>query len=184
MSKRAGGVGAIVALATLAAWYAGADLMRQPPPPDVVQPAILAILPGAAFGFLIDNLQHFGKVAEEAGLLLAVAATGALAGAGAARLWRLRTRPASPWTPPTKAGGGCWVPYLSASPVSGSATWGGGCCQLGGRHHPAGVRRRNRPCRHARLQLLPGDQELPGSDHRWSRLVSADRGTGQRAPTG
>jgi DMSO/TMAO reductase YedYZ molybdopterin-dependent catalytic subunit len=77
--------------------------MRQPPPPDVVQPAILAILPGAAFGFLIDNLQHFGKVAEEAGLLLAVAATGALAGAGATRRWRLLTRPAAPW-PPTDQG--------------------------------------------------------------------------------
>jgi DMSO/TMAO reductase YedYZ molybdopterin-dependent catalytic subunit len=83
----------------LVAWYAAADLLGQPPPPDVVQPVFLAILPGAAFGFLIDNLQHLGKVVEEAVLLLAVVATGALTGAGGARLWRLLIRHAMPSAP-------------------------------------------------------------------------------------
>jgi DMSO/TMAO reductase YedYZ molybdopterin-dependent catalytic subunit len=52
--------------------------------PDLLQQPILAVMPGPVFGFLIDNLQHAGKVLEEAGLIvtmvLALAVLGALAG--------------------------------------------------------------------------------------------------------
>jgi DMSO/TMAO reductase YedYZ molybdopterin-dependent catalytic subunit len=47
-------------------------------------------MPGPVFGFLIDNLQHAGKVMEEAGLIVtmvvALAALGALAGLASERL--------------------------------------------------------------------------------------------------
>ncbi len=62
--------------------------------PQLIQAPLLALLPGAVFGFLIDSLQHWGKVFEEAGILAALVAIFALAGgataAVAARLgwWR------------------------------------------------------------------------------------------------
>lgn len=55
---------------------------------QLLQQPILTVLPGPVFGFLIDNLQHLGKVAEEAGLIVAM--VGALAGWGAL-YGRLRT---------------------------------------------------------------------------------------------
>lgn len=52
--------------------------------PELLQEPILSALPGPLFGFLIDTLQHAGKVVEEAGLLvallLALTALGAVAG--------------------------------------------------------------------------------------------------------
>ena len=56
--------------------------------PDIVQDRLLAATPGAVFGFLIDTLQHAGKVLEEVGLLVAilvVATLIALAAAAARR---------------------------------------------------------------------------------------------------
>jgi DMSO/TMAO reductase YedYZ molybdopterin-dependent catalytic subunit len=50
--------------------------------PDVLQQPVLAVMPGPVFGFLIDTLQHAGKVLEEIGLLIAMLVV--LAGAGAA----------------------------------------------------------------------------------------------------
>ena len=41
---------------------------------------VLALMPGPVFGFLIDRLQHLGKVLEEAGLLLAMIAALAVLG--------------------------------------------------------------------------------------------------------
>ncbi len=52
--------------------------------PQLLQGPILAGVPGPIFGFLIDNLQHAGKVLEEIGLLaamlLVLVALGAIAG--------------------------------------------------------------------------------------------------------
>lgn len=64
----------------------GAGALR--PLPDALQQPVLALMPGAVFGFLIDRLQHTGKVLEEAGLLiLMLAVLGGLgAAAGAARV--------------------------------------------------------------------------------------------------
>jgi DMSO/TMAO reductase YedYZ molybdopterin-dependent catalytic subunit len=58
----------------------GAWLFGITPLPDILQAPILAALPGPVFGFLIDNLQHAGKVAEETGLVLAIVALGATVG--------------------------------------------------------------------------------------------------------
>src|SRR5438034_1166781 len=59
------------------------------PLPDLLQQPILSIMPGPVFGFLIDNLQHAGKVIEEAGLIVSMvvvlALLGAAAGVAAAR---------------------------------------------------------------------------------------------------
>ena len=60
--------------------------------PDLLQQPIRAVLPGPVFGFLIDNLQHAGKVLEEAGLtvamVLGLVGLGALTGIAAGR-WSL-----------------------------------------------------------------------------------------------
>jgi DMSO/TMAO reductase YedYZ molybdopterin-dependent catalytic subunit len=82
----AGAVAGVSALATmyLAAWMAALQ-----PLPDVLQQSVLSVLPGPVFGFLIDTLQHLGKVVEEAGLLVAMliglTALGAAYGAAVAR---------------------------------------------------------------------------------------------------
>src|SRR5439155_5013214 len=52
-------------------YYAGAFLGLRPLPQLLNQP-LLSIMPGFIFGFLIDTLQHTGKVVEELGLILAM----------------------------------------------------------------------------------------------------------------
>src|ERR1700716_4448132 len=44
------------------------------PLPQLLHQPILDLMPGAVFGFLIDNLQHAGKVVEEASLVVAMVA--------------------------------------------------------------------------------------------------------------
>src|SRR5438309_2314682 len=62
--------------------------------PALLQDPVLAAMPGPIFGFLIDTLQHWGKVLEEAGLLVAMVAGLAVLGGAAARLagWRSDAR--------------------------------------------------------------------------------------------
>ena len=71
-------------LAAVAAMYVAGLLTGLRALPDVLQQPILSVMPGPVFGFLIDNLQHAGKVIEEAGLIVAIVAglavLGALAG--------------------------------------------------------------------------------------------------------
>lgn len=74
---------ALVALMYLAGLLLGLRAL-----PQLLQQPLLDLMPGAVFGFLIDNLQHAGKVLEEAGLIVAmIAALGAL-GAPYTRLAR------------------------------------------------------------------------------------------------
>ena len=47
--------------------------------PDLLQAPILAALPGPVFAFLIDNLQHLGKIIEETGLVISIVALSAAA---------------------------------------------------------------------------------------------------------
>jgi DMSO/TMAO reductase YedYZ molybdopterin-dependent catalytic subunit len=89
--------------------------------PELLQQPILAVMPGALFGFLIDRLQHAGKVLEEAGLLVAMvvllAALGAVAGHFAAR----RNLP----RPGLVAGGLAWlVVTLVLLPLGGEGLLG------------------------------------------------------------
>ena len=52
------------------------------PLPQLLQQPLLNIMPGAVFGFLIDNLQHLGKVLEEAGLIAMMILALGILGAG------------------------------------------------------------------------------------------------------
>ncbi|HVC99537.1 MAG TPA: molybdopterin-dependent oxidoreductase [Candidatus Dormibacteraeota bacterium] len=67
----AGAVGGIVAVALM---YVLAGLVGLRPLPQLLQQPILDVMPGAVFGFLIDTLQHAGKVVEEAGLIVGMVA--------------------------------------------------------------------------------------------------------------
>lgn len=82
---RAGALAGLAAgLAAVAAMYVAGLLTGLRALPDLLQQPILAVMPGPVFGFLIDSLQHAGKVIEEAGLIVAMVvaltALGALAG--------------------------------------------------------------------------------------------------------
>ncbi len=80
-----------------AAMYLVAALAGVSTLPDLLSEPLLAAMPGPIFGFLIDNLQHLGKVVEEAGLLVAmVAALGLLGAARGAAAGRLPAPLASP----------------------------------------------------------------------------------------
>ena len=83
LRRRAGrgaSLGAAAGLVVVATSYLAAWLFGTTPLPDVLQTPILAALPGPVFGFLIDNLQHAGKVAEETGLVVAIVTLGATVG--------------------------------------------------------------------------------------------------------
>src|SRR5438552_6849266 len=62
-------------------YYAGAFLGLRPLP-QLLDESLLSIMPGFVFGFLIDTLQHAGKVVEELGLIVLMVAV--LGGLGAA----------------------------------------------------------------------------------------------------
>src|ERR671935_1855904 len=80
--------GAAAGVVTLGAMYLAAPIAGIKPLPEVLQQPVLAVMPGPVFGFLIDRLQHAGKVLEEAGLVLALIVAFALLGAAYDRLAR------------------------------------------------------------------------------------------------
>src|SRR6059036_3489537 len=74
-------VGGVALIALM--YYAGVFLGLRPLPQLLNEP-LLSLMPGFVFGFLIDTLQHAGKVVEEVGLVvLMVLALGALGAASA-----------------------------------------------------------------------------------------------------
>ena len=82
--------GALGGLALVALMYLAALLFALRPLPQALGGPVLGLMPGFVFGFLIDTLQHAGKVVEEAGLIVAmVVALGLLGSAWAlvARRW-------------------------------------------------------------------------------------------------
>ena len=79
--RRGALAGLVAGLAAVAAMYLAALLTGMRALPDLLQQPILALMPGPVFGFLIDNLQHAGKVIEEAGLIVAMVAALAVLGA-------------------------------------------------------------------------------------------------------
>jgi DMSO/TMAO reductase YedYZ molybdopterin-dependent catalytic subunit len=87
--RRGAFAGLVAGLATAAAMYVAAALVGLRTLPEALQQPVLATMPGPVFGFLIDNLQHAGKVLEEAGLLvvmvIALSALGIAAGVVAER---------------------------------------------------------------------------------------------------
>jgi DMSO/TMAO reductase YedYZ molybdopterin-dependent catalytic subunit len=66
--------GAVAGSALVALMYLLGPLAGLRPLPQLLQQPILDVMPGAVFGFLIDNLQHAGKVVEEASLIVGMVA--------------------------------------------------------------------------------------------------------------
>ncbi|MGH7760060.1 MAG: molybdopterin-dependent oxidoreductase [Candidatus Dormibacteraceae bacterium] len=66
------GWGALAGLALVALMYLASLLLGLKPLPQLLNQPLLALMPGFVFGFLIDTLQHAGKVVEEFGLILAM----------------------------------------------------------------------------------------------------------------
>ena len=64
--------GAVAGAVLVSLMYVLASLLGLRPLPQLLQQPILDVMPGALFGFLIDTLQHAGKVVEEAGLIVAM----------------------------------------------------------------------------------------------------------------
>lgn len=81
-------VGAALALAVVAGSYLASLTFGVASLPDVLQPPLLGALPGPVFGFLIDHLQHLGKVTEETGLVISIVAVGACTGGLVAAMLR------------------------------------------------------------------------------------------------
>src|SRR5712691_6881268 len=64
--------GAFAGLALVALMYLASALLALRPLPQALNDPLLSIMPGFVFGFLIDTLQHAGKVVEEIGLAIAM----------------------------------------------------------------------------------------------------------------
>src|SRR5215467_3018621 len=66
------GWGCIGGVALIALMYYSGLFLGLRPLPGLLSGPILSIMPGFVFGFLIDTLQHAGKVVEELGLIVAM----------------------------------------------------------------------------------------------------------------
>jgi DMSO/TMAO reductase YedYZ molybdopterin-dependent catalytic subunit len=62
--------GALAGLTLVALMYLANSLLGLRPLPQLLNQPLLDLMPGFVFGFLIDTLQHAGKVVEEAGLIV------------------------------------------------------------------------------------------------------------------
>src|SRR5882762_7151807 len=82
------GWGALAGLALVALMYLSSLVLGLRPLPQLLNQPLLSIMPGPVFGFLIDTLQHAGKVVEELGLILAMVAGLGVLGAA----WALARR--------------------------------------------------------------------------------------------
>src|SRR6266571_3755956 len=78
------GWGCLAGLALVGLMYYAGALLGLRPLPQLLNEPLLSVMPGFVFGFLIDTLQHAGKVVEEIGLIiLMVLALGTLGAASA-----------------------------------------------------------------------------------------------------
>ena len=68
------GWGTLAGLALVALMYLANLLLGLRPLPQLLNQPLLSLMPGFVFGFLIDTLQHAGKVVEELGLIVAMIA--------------------------------------------------------------------------------------------------------------
>jgi len=88
VALRGFGWGVLAGMALVALMYLANLILGLKPLPQLLSGPLLSIMPGFVFGFLIDTLQHAGKVVEELGLIVAmVAGLGLL---GAAWAWTSR----------------------------------------------------------------------------------------------
>ena len=115
------GWGVIAGLALVALMYLANLLLALQPLPQLLNQPLLSLMPGFVFGFLIDTLQHAGKVVEEFGLIVAmVVALGALGAAWALAAERWHT----PYLALAFAGGGWLVVAAILLPLSGAGFLG------------------------------------------------------------
>src|SRR5207302_1847025 len=95
------GWGCVGGAALIALMYWSGPIIGLRPLPQLLNEPILSLMPGFVFGFLIDTLQHAGKVVEEFGLIVAMVVALGLLGAASA-VANLR------WT-------STWVPFAFAA---------------------------------------------------------------------
>lgn len=76
------GWGALAGIVLVTLMYLANLLLNLRPLPQLLSQPLLNVMPGFVFGFLIDTLQHAGKVVEELGLIIAmIVGLGVLGGA-------------------------------------------------------------------------------------------------------
>jgi DMSO/TMAO reductase YedYZ molybdopterin-dependent catalytic subunit len=115
------GWGCIGGIALVALMYLANLLLGLRPLPQLLNQPLLSIMPGFVFGFLIDTLQHAGKVVEELGLIVAmVVALGVLGAVTSVAALRWRSR----YLPLIFAGFGWLVVVAGLLPISGSGFLG------------------------------------------------------------
>src|SRR2546430_2843676 len=107
--------------ALVALMYLSQGIFGLRPLPQLLNNPLLSLMPGPVFGFLIDTLQHAGKVVEELGLVVAmVAGLGVLGAVSAVANLRWRSQ----YLPFAFAGIG-WVLVVAVLlPVSGAGFLG------------------------------------------------------------
>lgn len=87
------GWGCVAGTAVVALMYVANVVLGLRPLPQLLNEPLLSLMPGWMFGFLIDTLQHAGKVVEEAGLIVGmVVGLGVLGAASAVAGLRWRSR--------------------------------------------------------------------------------------------
>ena len=110
------GWGCIGGGALVAVMYYAAVFLGLRPLPGLLNEPLLSVMPGFVFGFLIDKLQHAGKVIEEFGLIVAmVVALGVLGAIAAVASMRWT----SSWLPFAFAAAGWLVVCLILLPIAG-----------------------------------------------------------------
>jgi DMSO/TMAO reductase YedYZ molybdopterin-dependent catalytic subunit len=85
------GWGALAGVVLVTLMYLANLLLGLRPLPQLLSQPLLSIMPGFVFGFLIDNLQHAGKVVEEVGLIVGMVTGLGVLGAAwgwTSRRWR------------------------------------------------------------------------------------------------
>ena len=132
------GWGAIAGLALVALMYLANLLLGLQPLPQLLNQPLLSLMPGFVFGFLIDTLQHAGKVVEEFGLIVAmVVGLGVLGAAWAVAALRWHTQ----YLALAFAGIGWLVVAVILLPVSGLGLLGlnsGPALLMKARRRPSG----------------------------------------------
>ncbi len=115
------GSGVVAGLVLVALMYLAKLLIGTTPLPQLLQQPILAVMPGFVFGFLIDTLQHAGKVVEEAGIIVGmIVGLGVLGGAWG---WAMKV-----WARPPQAlvfaAAGWAIVVFALLPISGDGFLG------------------------------------------------------------
>jgi DMSO/TMAO reductase YedYZ molybdopterin-dependent catalytic subunit len=115
------GWGCIAGIALVALMYVANLLLGLRPLPQLLNEPLLSLMPGWMFGLLIDNLQHAGKVVEEAGLIVGmVAGLGVLGAATSVAALRWHSR----YLPFAFAGAGWLVVVVALLPAGGAGLLG------------------------------------------------------------